>query len=189
MDEDRELNAEMSYVHAQNQCEREVSDNLKQNSTEVPYLEEDYKVIINKRKQRESDDCGTLECLDDNDLADSKDYDGDLITPVTEDEEDDYKIDNIRSASNQSESSLNSTLLRNFTEHANNQSAVEYMENIRFNVHEVIHIIKTDRNVRAYILNNIILYLPVLICDILLWMVTVKLIRHIRRQIVVKQEA
>ncbi|GIY48340.1 uncharacterized protein CEXT_612001 [Caerostris extrusa] len=159
MDEGRELNSEMSYVHAQNQ------------------------------KQRESADCGILECLEDNDLADSKDYDGDLITPVIEDEEDDYKIDNIRSASNQSESSLNSTLLRNFTEHANNQSAFEYVENIGFNVREVIHIIKTDSNVRAYILNNIILYLPVLICDILLWMVTVKLIRHIRRQIIVKQEA
>ncbi|GFT80121.1 hypothetical protein NPIL_188721 [Nephila pilipes] len=63
-------------------------------------------------------------------------------------------------------------------------NAFEYLENIQFNLKEVYHIIITDKNVRAALLNSLILYIPVLICDVLLWMVIMKLVRHIRRQIV-----
>ncbi|GFV99141.1 EF-hand calcium-binding domain-containing protein 6 [Trichonephila clavipes] len=83
--------------------------------------------------------------------------------------------------SNSSESDMDKILERLREDSA---SAFEYLENIQFNLKEVYHIIKTDKNVRAVVLNNLILYVPVLICDVLLWMVIVKLVRHIRRQIV-----
>ncbi|GFY62991.1 uncharacterized protein TNIN_330411 [Trichonephila inaurata madagascariensis] len=83
--------------------------------------------------------------------------------------------------SNSTESDMDKILERLREDSA---SAFEYLENIQFNLKEVYHIIKTDKNVRAVVLNNLILYVPVLICDVLLWMVIVKLVRHIRRQIV-----
>lgn len=53
-----------------------------------------------------------------------------------------------------------------------------------FNLSEVYHIAKEDKNVQAYVLNKMILYTPVLICDVLLWVVIVRLLQHIRRQII-----
>ncbi|GBM17879.1 hypothetical protein AVEN_260197-1 [Araneus ventricosus] len=164
-------------------------DTLMQNNIErftVGYshdLIDSYEVKTDERNQKEFATCETTDCSETPAAIDHKS--ADISSKLSPDIQ---KEDRIRNVDSDLKSTLDSIVIRSGSAHEENQCTFQHLENTEFNLHEVLRVIKTDRNVRAFILNIVILYFPVLICDVLLWVVIVKLARHIRRQIITNQQ-